>query len=238
MVIKMQRILSHMRKAIEEYKMIEEGDKIAVCLSGGKDSITMLYALKALQRFYPKKFEIMAISVNPGFEYFDTHFLQKICDDVDVPLFMENSHAKEIVFDIRKEKNPCSLCANLRRGVINSIAIREGCNKISLGHNQDDVLETFLLNLFYTGNISTFSPVSYMDRSKITLIRPLVYTPEKDIRRFIRKNDFQVMPKVCPMDGTSKREDMKQLIISLTKNIPMIRANLFGAIKRNLEDWR
>ncbi len=234
----MQKILSHLRKAIEEYKMIEEGDKIAVCLSGGKDSITMLHALKALQRFYPKKFELIAISINPGFEFFDTEFLQKICDDLAIPLWIEKSNAKEIVFDIRKEKNPCSLCANLRRGVINSIAIREGCNKIALGHNQDDVLETFLLNLFYTGNISTFSPVSYMDRSKITLIRPLIYTPEKEIRRFIRKKDLTVMPKVCPMDGTSKREDMKQLIFTLTKNIPMIRANLFGAIQRNLQDWK
>ncbi len=234
----MQRILSYMRKAIEEYHMIEEGDKIAVCLSGGKDSITLLHAFKALQRFYPKKFELIAISVNPGFEFFDIDFLQKICNNIQIPLFIENSNAKEIVFDIRKEKNPCSLCANLRRGVINSIAIREGCNKIALGHNQDDVLETFLLNLFYTGNISTFSPVSYMDRSKITLIRPLLYTPEKEIRKFIRKNNFEVMPKVCPMDGISKREDMKQLILSLTKDIPMIRANLFGAIERNLKDWK
>lgn len=233
----MQRILSHMRKAIEEYKMIEEGDKIAICLSGGKDSITMLHAFKSLQKFYPKNFEIIAISIDPGFEFFDTEFLKSICDNLEIPLYIEKSNAKEIVFDIRKEKNPCSLCANLRRGVINSIAIREGCNKIALGHNQDDVLETFLLNLLYTGNISTFSPVSYMDRSKITLIRPLVYTPEKEIKRFIRKNNFSVMPKVCPMDGTSKREDMKQLIFTLTKDIPMVRANLFGAIKRNLEDW-
>ena len=234
----MQRILSHMRKAIEEYNMIDEGDKIAVCLSGGKDSITMLHAFKALQRFYPKNFEIIAVSVNPGFEFFNTEFLQKICDDLEIPLFIEKSNAKEIVFDIRKEKNPCSLCANLRRGVINSIAIREGCNKIALGHNQDDVLETFLLNLLYTGNIGTFSPMSYMDRSKITLIRPLIYTPEKEARRFVKKNNLEVMKKVCPMDGTSKREDMKQLIFSLTKNIPMIRANLFGAIQRNLDDWK
>ena len=234
----MQRILSHMRKAIEEYKMIEEGDKIAICLSGGKDSITMLHAFKSLQKFYPNNFEIIAISIDPGFEFFDTEFLKSICDNLEIPLYIEKSNAKEIVFDIRKEKNPCSLCANLRRGVINSIAIREGCNKIALGHNQDDVLETFLLNLLYTGNISTFSPVSYMDRSKITLIRPLVYTPEKEIKRFIRKNNFSVMPKVCPMDGTSKREDMKQLIFTLTKSIPMIRANLFGAIQRNLDDWK
>ncbi len=234
----MQRILSHMRKAIEEYKMIAQGDKIAICLSGGKDSLTLLHAIKALQRFYPKKFTFIAISVNPGFEFFDTALLQTICQDLEVPLFFENSHAKEIVFDIRNEKNPCSLCANLRRGVINSLAIREGCNKIALGHNQDDVLETFLLNLFYTGKIGTFSPVSYMDRSQITLIRPLVYTPEKEIRSFIRKNNLMVMPKVCPMDGTSKRESMKQLLSSLSKQIPMIRANLFGAILRNLDDWK
>lgn len=234
----MQRILSHMRKAIEEYKMIEEGDKIAVCLSGGKDSITMLHAFKNLQIFYPKKFDIIAVSVNPGFEFFDTSFLEDICNKIDVPLFIEKSNAKEIVFDIRREKNPCSLCANLRRGVINSIANREGCNKIALGHNQDDVLETFLLNLLYAGNIGTFSPVSYMDRSKITLIRPLVYTPEKEIKRYIKRNEISVMAKVCPMDGTSKREDMKNLIFSLSKNIPMIRANLFGAIQRNFDDWK
>lgn len=234
----MQRILSHMRKAIEEYKMIDEGDKIAVCLSGGKDSITMLHAFKNLQIFYPKKFDIIAVSVNPGFEFFDTRFLEDICNKIDVPLFIEKSNAKEIVFDIRKEKNPCSLCANLRRGVINSIANREGCNKIALGHNQDDVLETFLLNLLYAGNIGTFSPVSYMDRSKVTLIRPLVYTPEKEIKRYVKRNEISVMAKVCPMDGTSKREDMKNLIFSLSKNIPMIRANLFGAIQRNLEDWK
>ena len=234
----MQRILSYMRKAIEEYNMIEENDKIAICLSGGKDSITLLHAFKALQRFYPKKFELIAISINPGFEFFDTTLLQNLCDNLEIPLFIEKTHAKEIVFDIRKEKNPCSLCANLRRGAINSIAVSEGCNKIALGHNQDDVLETFLLNLFYTGSIGTFSPVSHMDRTGITLIRPLVYTPEKETKRFVKKNNLTVMPKVCPMDGTSKREDMRLMIFSLQKNIPMIRANLFGAIQRNLPDWK
>ena len=234
----MQKILSHMRKAIEEYKMIEEGDKIAICLSGGKDSITMLHAFKALQRFYPKHFDIIAISIDPGFEFFDTEFLRKICSDLEIPLFIEKSNAKEIVFDIRKEKNPCSLCANLRRGAINSVAIEQGCNKIALGHNQDDVIETFLLNLLYTGSIGTFAPMSYMDRTKITLIRPLIYTPEKETKRFIKKNNLSVMPVVCPMDGKSKREDMKNLIFTLSKTIPMVRANLFGAIKRTLPEWK
>ena len=234
----MQKILSHMRKAIEEYKMIEEGDKIAICLSGGKDSITMLHAFKALQRFYPKHFDMIAISIDPGFEFFDTEFLRKICSDLEIPLFIEKSNAKEIVFDIRREKNPCSLCANLRRGAINSVAIEQGCNKIALGHNQDDVLETFLLNLLYTGSIGTFAPMSYMDRTKITLIRPLIYTPEKETKRFIKRNNLSVMPKVCPMDGKSKREDMKNLIFTLSKTIPMVRANLFGAIKRTLPEWK
>lgn len=233
----MQHILSKMRKAIEDYNMIDEGDKIAVCLSGGKDSITMLNGLKALQRFYPKHFDLIAITVNPGFENFNKDILQKNCDEIGVPLFIENTQIKEIVFDVRKEKNPCSLCANLRRGIINSVAIREGCNKIALGHNKDDVLETFLLNLIYAGSINTFAPVSYMDRSKITLIRPLIYAEEKDTRRFIKKYNIDVMPKACPMDGTSKRETMKNQIYLWQKEIPTIKANLFGAIQRTIDGW-
>ena len=234
----MQHIIGRMRKAIEEYNMIEDGDKIAVCLSGGKDSITMIKGFKALQRFYPKKFDIIAISINPGFEFFDINFLKQICSEIDVPLFIEDAHIQEIVFDIRKEKNPCSLCANLRRGIINSIATREGCNKIALGHNQDDVLETFLLNLFYAGSISTFAPVAYMDRSQVTLIRPLIYLSEKEIKKFIRKENIEVMEKACPMDGTSKRETMKDFIFEKQKEIPMFRANLWGAIQRNLDGWK
>lgn len=235
----MQKILSYMRKAIEDYNMIDDGDKIAVGLSGGKDSITLLMGLKALQRFYPKKFDIVAVSINPGFEFFNVDFLKNICKEIDVPFFCEESHIKEIVFDIRNEKNPCSLCANLRRGILNSTAVREGCNKIALGHNEDDVLETFLLNLFYAGSISTFSPVSYMDRSEMTLIRPLIYAPEKDIKKFIRKNEIEVMSKTCPMDGVSKREDMKNMIKDLQIDITHVRANLYGAIKRsNIPGWK
>ena len=162
----MQRILSYVRKAIDDYNMIEDGDKIAVGLSGGKDSITLLMALKNLQIFYPKKFEIIAISINPGFEFFNSDFLKATCEKIGVQYVEEKTHIKEIVFDIREEKNPCSLCANLRRGILNSVAIREGCNKIALGHNEDDVLETFFLNLLYGGSIGTFAPVSYMDRSR------------------------------------------------------------------------
>ena len=235
----MQRILSYMRKAIEKYNMIEEGDKILIGLSGGKDSITLAMGLKALQRFYPKKFDMICASINPGFDFFDSDFFFFFCEKIGISFIEEKSHIKEIVFDIRNEKNPCSLCANLRRGILNSVAQREGCNKIALGHNEDDVLETFFLNLLYAGNLNTFAPISYMDRSKITLIRPMIYISEKEIRKFIKRNNIEVMPKVCPMDGVSKREDMKKMIIDFEKEIPTIRANITGAIKRaNINGWK
>ena len=235
----MQKILGYMRRAIDDYNMIQDGDKIAVALSGGKDSISMLMGFKNLQRFYPKKFEIIAVTINPGFEFFDASFLQKLCDELEIKFIEEQTHIKEIVFDMRNEKNPCSLCANLRRGILNSVALREGCNKIALGHNEDDVLETFFLNLLYGGSINTFAPISYMDRSEITLIRPLVYAPEKYIRNFVKRNNIQIMPKACPMDGVSKREDIKNLIFSLQKDILTLRANLYGAIKRaQINGWK
>lgn len=234
----MQKMLSYIRKAIDDYNMIDDGDKIAVGLSGGKDSITLLMGLKALQRFYNKKFSLIAISINPGFDFFNSNFLKKICEQIDVPYIEEETHIKEIVFDIRKEKNPCSLCANLRRGILNSVAIRENCNKIALGHNEDDVLETFFLNLLYGGSIGTFAPKSYMDKSGITLIRPLIYAPEKSIKTFIKNNNVNTMPKCCPMDGISKREDMKDLIFKLQKQIPNVKTNIYGAIKRsNIKGW-
>lgn len=235
----MQKILGYLRKAIEHYNMINEGDKIAVALSGGKDSITLLKGLKALQRFYPKHFELIAISVNPGFEFFDSEFLQKTCNDIGVDYIEVKSDIKEIVFDIRKERNPCSLCANLRRGILNSTSIQHGCNKLALGHNEDDVLETFFLNMLFAGSLSTFAPTSYMDRSKITLIRPLIYTPEKEIRNFIKRENIMVMKKNCPMDGLSKREYMKNMLYKLSIEIPNVRANLMGAIKRaNINGWK
>lgn len=232
----MQKLLSKARQAIKEFNMIEENDKIAVGLSGGKDSLTLLHILKSYQRFSPEKFDLIAITLNPG--GVDNSPLHKLCKDLEISYHEVQTDIKEIVFDIRKEKNPCSLCANLRRGILNSVAIREGCNKIALGHNEDDVLETFFLNLLYAGSINTFAPVSYMDRSKITLIRPLIYAPEKYIRNFVKRNNIEVMPKCCPMDGVSKREDMKNLIQNFQKDIPTVRANLYGAIKRsNIKGW-
>lgn len=235
----MQRIEGLMRRAIEDYSMIEEGDKIAVALSGGKDSIALLYALKNLQRYHDKKFDLLAISVNPGFEGFNEEIIKKICDNINVEVKIENVSIKQIVFDERKEKNPCSLCANLRRGVLNNAAKKYGCNKIALGHNEDDVLETFLMNMIYAGNIGTFSPITYMNRSDMTLIRPLIYVPEKLTKRFIKKYEIEILDKVCPIDGTTKRQFALDLLKQLEKMNKQTRANLMGAIKRaNLNGWK
>lgn len=234
----MQRILSSMRKAIEEFHMIEEGDKIAVGLSGGKDSMTLLLALKNMQIFYPKKFDILAISINPGFEAFDDKKIAKFCEDYNIEYKIVPTQIKQIVFDERKEKNPCSLCANLRRGILHSTAVKQGCNKVALGHNLDDLLETFFLNLLYGGRINTFPPCTYLDRSKVTIIRPLIYTEEKDIKRFTKKAGLAPLAKCCPMDGFSKREDMKNLISRFKEDIPTIKPNLLGAIRRStIKGW-
>lgn len=235
----MQRVEGLMRKAIQDYSMIQEGDKIAVALSGGKDSVSLLYSLKSLQRYNNEYFELIAISINPGFEEFDEELLKNIAKNVGVELVIVPSNIKQIVFDERNESNPCSLCANLRRGMLNTIAKKNGCNKIALGHNEDDMIETFLMNLIYAGNISTFSPVSYMDRSNMTLIRPLIYVPEKLTKRFVKMNNIKIMPKVCPMDGTSTREYALKLLKQIEINNRQSRANIVGAIKRaNLNGWK
>lgn len=235
----MQEISGYIRRAIEDYNMIENGDKVAVALSGGKDSVTLLYELKKIQGYLPKKFDIIAISINPGFDGFDEKLLKKICDNANVNLIIHQSHIKEIVFDERKEKNPCSLCANLRRGILNSVAKENKCNKVALGHNEDDVIETFLLNLIYAGNVSTFSPISYMDKADITLIRPLIYVQEKYTKSYIKNNSIEIMKKICPMDGNSKREYARNILRQLEINNKQTRANIIGAIKRaGINAWK
>lgn len=234
----MQNLLGNVRKAVQDYNMIEEGDKIAIGLSGGKDSITLLHLLSNLRRFYPKHFDLLAITVEPGFDNFDTQYLKDICNILNVEYIIYPSHIKEIVFDIREEKNPCSLCANLRRGILNSVAVENGCNKVALGHHCDDLMETLLLSLFYEGHIHTFSPVTYLSRSNIHLIRPMIYINENDIEKWIRKNNLTPMNKCCKIDGYTKREDMKNLIKEFSKNIPHVRSNIFGAIKRSsIKGW-
>ena len=234
----LQRVIGKARRAIEDFNMIEEGDKIAVGLSGGKDSITLLYSLYYLQKFYKHHFEIIAITVHPGSETFKTDELKKMCDTLGVKYIVYNSDIAEVVFNICKEENPCSLCANLRRGILNSVALENGCNKVALGHHADDVMETFLMSLFLNGNIHTFSPVTDLSRTGLKVIRPLIYSDEKLIRMVAKSLNFPVSGKCCPADGYTKRDYMTNLLKDLRKDIPKVRENLYGAIKRSkISGW-
>ena len=235
----LQKVIGKMRKAIEDFDMIQDGDKIAVGLSGGKDSITLLHALNNLRRYYDKKFELVAITIHPGNENFKTDKLKEMCNKMEIEYIEYMSNIFEVVFEIRKEKSPCSLCANMRRGMLNSIAIENGCNKIALGHHMDDVIETAVMNLFLNGNFNTFAPVTYLSRSDVKTIRPLIYVSEKELRSAARENNYPVIDKTCPKDGFTKREYIKELIKNTQVDIHDIKKNIFGAIKRSdIKGWK
>ena len=224
----MQKLLSKMRQAINDFNLIEDGDKIAVGLSGGKDSLTLLHLLNLYKKFSPQKFELIAITLNPG--DVDNSPLHKLCKEIQVPFYEIQTDIQKVVFDIKKEKNPCSLCAKLRRGTLNSTAQQLGCNKVALGHHKDDAIETLMLSISYEGRINCFSPKSYMDKENITLIRPMVYITEKSIKNVVKKYDFPVIQNPCPVDKKTKREDMKNLIYELDHRIPGFKDNLFGSL--------
>ena len=232
-VIKIRKIVSKLRKAIEDYDMIQDGDKIAVGVSGGKDSLVLLMALSSLQKFYHKKFELCAITVSLGFENFCTLPIEKLCNEIGVPYYVCDTMIGQVVFNERKEKNPCSLCANMRRGAINEKAKELGCNKIALGHNKDDYIETSILRLFYEGNFKSFLPVTYLSKMELYVIRPLIYVLEKDIKQSAKENQLPIVKNPCPNDKESKREDVKNLINSLSKGNRNLKSNIFGAIKRS-----
>lgn len=234
----LQKLLSRIRKAVTDYDMIQDGDRIAVGVSGGKDSLTLLYCLKELQRFLPQKFDLIAISLAMGNEGFDRDRLVGFFQQLGVEYHVEDTDIAKIVFDIRQEKNPCSLCSNLKRGAFYKTAKRLGCNKAAFGHHRDDVIETLLLSLFYEGRINTFSPVTYLDRSEITLIRPMIYLEERMIRAFVKKEGITPVPSGCRVDGVTKRQEIKDLIYSLSKENRHLKDNLFGAIQRNgMNGW-
>ena len=195
----LQKLLSFVRQATDEYEMINEGDKIAVGISGGKDSLALLIALSHMKRFYPKKFEVEAITVDLGLPNTDFSPVEKLCADLDVVYTIVKTDIGRVIFDERKEKNPCSLCSKLRKGALNDEAVRRNCNKIALGHNRDDVIETFFMSLFYEGRINTFSPITYLDRKKIYSIRPLMYAPEQDIISFVEQNEITIVKSPCPV---------------------------------------
>lgn len=236
--MKLQRLLSYVRRAVDDYQMIEEGDKIAVGVSGGKDSICLLLALKNLQRFYPKHFELEAITVSlglPGAVYDD---IQALCDEIGVPYTVVHTDIGQIIFEERKEKNPCSLCAKMRKGALNDMAEKLGCNKVALGHNKDDVVETFFMSLFYEGRINCFAPISYLDRKKLYSIRPLMYVPEYEAQSFVNRSNISIVKNPCLADGNTKREETKELLKNLSKDYNNLQEKVFGAIQRSsLKGW-
>lgn len=234
--MKLQQLLSYTRKAVDDYHMIEEGDKIAIGISGGKDSLTLLYALSGLRRFYPKQFEIEAITVNMGFQEMDFNEVEALCEKLGVHYTIVETDIAEIIFEHRKETNPCSLCAKMRKGAFNSKAKELGCNKEAYAHHYDDVIETMIMSLVYEGRFHCFSPVTYLDRSDITLIRPLIYVEEQDIKGFRNAFQLPVVTNPCPVDGYTKREYAKQLIKSLGQESPGLRERLFHAIQTSKVD--
>ena len=233
-----QKVVSLTRKAIEEYDMIKKNARVAVGVSGGKDSMVLMAALQDLSKYHPNNFSVVGISIDPGFGG-DFDPIRKFADSIGVEYHVKKTEFKEIIFDVRKESNPCSLCSKMRRGALNDMAAEYGCDTIALGHHNDDVLETFFLSLIYEGRLNCFSPVTYLSRSDIMQIRPMIYVRERDIRGVLRHNDIPVMPKLCPADGVTKREYMKDLIKRLEKETtPGLKKRLFHAIQySDIDGW-
>lgn len=227
-----KRVLSYVRRGVDDYNMIEDGDRIAVGVSAGKDSLTLLCAMADLRRFYPKKFELCAITIDMGFEDADFSPIKALCDELEVEYHIVPTQISKVIFDVRKEKNPCSLCAKMRRGALYGYARDIGFNKVALGHHFDDVVETFMLNLFYEGRLGCFQPVTFLSNTGITLIRPMLYMPEKDVRYFAAKAELPVVKSSCPADGNTEREEMKKLLASLERENKGLRYRIFGAIQR------
>ncbi|QUH31638.1 tRNA lysidine(34) synthetase [Vallitalea guaymasensis] len=237
--MKLQQLLSHTRKAVDTYNMIDDGDKIAIGVSGGKDSLALLYALKGLQRFYPKKFEVEAITVSLGFDNFNLTGVKNLCKELDINYTIVDTDIGEIIFNERKEKNPCSLCAKMRKGALNEMADKLGCNKIALGHHKEDIVETMMMSLFFEGRFYTFSPVTYLDRMKLYSIRPFMYVAEKDLIGFKNKYNLPVVKSPCPADGNTKREYMKNLLSNLEKENPGLVQRLYRAIEgSDIKGWK
>ncbi len=235
----MKKILSTMRRAIEDYNMIEEGDKIAIGVSGGKDSLVLLRAFWHLKMFYPKNFDMIAITLDLGYVENDYTPIMEMCKEMGIEYKVIDTNIKEVVFDIRNEKNPCALCAKLRGGALHNAAIDEGCNKVCLGHHMDDVIETFFLSLFYEGRVNCFSPVNFLDRKKITLIRPFIYTTEREIRGVSKRYNLPVCKNPCPADGYTKRQTMKDFVREKSEEDRSFKDRIFNAVcTSGIDGWK
>ena len=236
--MKLQRLLSLVRKALDDYQMIEENDKIAVGVSGGKDSLAMLYALHELQRFYPRPFTLHAFTVDLGFGIQDFEAIRNVCNGFSVPYTIISTEIAQIVFETRRETNPCSLCAKMRKGALNQAAKESGCNLIAYAHHRDDIVETMLLSLIYEGRFHTFSPKTYLDRTQLMVIRPFMYVSEAEVIGFQNKYHLPVCKNPCPADGKTKREYVKQLIRQLNQENPGVKDQFFHAVLTgNIDGW-
>lgn len=238
--------MSRARSAIEKYNMIEDGDKIAVGVSGGKDSLALLYALAEMRRFLPKKYEIVALTLDMGFHTCEKCPAPKnehkeiaaLCEKLNVPYYVKETELAHIIFDVRKESNPCSLCARMRRGCLHDAAQELGCNKIALGHHADDAVETFMLNLFFEGRVGTFSPVTLLSRKELVMIRPLILCEESMIKSFAKHTELPVEVSPCPEDGHTERENMKEYLRTFDRKHRGLYRRILGAVeRRELDGW-
>lgn len=236
--MKLQQVLSKVRKAIDDYHMIDPGDRIAVGISGGKDSLTLLYALSKLQQFYPIPFELCAVTVDMGFQNVNYDKIRQFCKDLNVEYHVVETQIAEIVFDIRKEENPCSLCSKMRKGALNNALLDLHCNKVAYAHHKDDVAETYFMSLLYEGRMHSFLPITHLDKTGIIVIRPLIYLQESEVIGFVHKYEIPVLKSPCPADGHTKREYIKQLLQQINRENPGVKNRIFTAIQNSdMEGW-
>lgn len=230
----MQKLMSYMRSAMERYEMVRGGDRLAVGLSGGKDSVALLYALARMRLFYPESYELCAVSLDLCFGGVETDYgaLERLCEEIDVPYIIKRTQIGQIVFDARGETNPCSLCARMRRGALHDAVRAAGCNKLALGHHMDDAVETFVMNLLNEARVGCFSPVTYLSRKDLYMIRPMLFARESDCARVVRREGLPVVKSRCPADGCTERQKTKALLDSLEKDYPDVRYKLLGAMQR------
>lgn len=236
----MQKIMGYVRRAVQEFDLIDKGDKIAVGISGGKDSLVLLSALAGMRRFEAFDYDIVAVTIDPGFNGTQNNYdaVARLCDRLQVPFSLVHTQIGEIVFDIRKEPNPCSLCANMRRGALHDAAKAAGCNKLALGHHNDDVIETFMMNLLKEGRIGCFSPKTHLDRKDITVIRPLVFAPESQVSAACKRNDLEVVKSVCPADKTTVRQQTKEFLADMERRDKGVKQRIFSALRKSgIDGW-
>ena len=234
----MQKLIGLVRRCVEDYNMIEEGDKIAVGVSGGKDSLALLVFLAELRKYNHKPFTLEAITIDMGLGM-DYSGIEKLCSELDVPYTLVTTEIAPIIFEYRKEKNPCSMCSKMRRGALNQALLDRGCNKLALGHHYDDAVETFLMSLLFEGRISCFQPVTNLDRSGVIQIRPMLYLHERTVDNFVERAALPVLSNRCPVDKETKREEVKQLIFELSAKYPDLKERIFGAMQRYpLPEWK